>query len=332
MPAPWDFFAALLGSGAVERGRAAFVPSDPASRRASAEVGQVAIRPAGLHRVAASFLDRAPSEQDWHNPPRMKWKQEQVVILCGGEGTRLREETEFKPKAMVEIGGRPILWHLMRVYYRWGYRRFVLCLGYKGEQIKDYFLGYQWRDQDFTVELASGKKTLHANSEGIEDWEITFVETGAKTQTGGRLFRAQRYVEGDTFLFNYCDGLSDVDLDKLVQFHREKKKIATLTGFHPRSRYGVVQVDRGDIVTHFLEKPMSTDLTSGGFFVMNRRIFDYLDPDCVLETKPMERLSADRELALFIHHGFWYSMDTYKEALALNEMWSAGQAPWKVWK
>ena len=261
----------------------------------------------------------------------MNWKKEQVVILCGGEGTRLREETEFKPKALVEIGGRPILWHLMRIYHHWGYRRFVLALGYKGEMIKDYFLNYQWRDQDFTLDLKSGKCASKGADDAVEDWEITFVETGATTQTGGRLHRAQKFIDGDTFLFNYCDGLSDVDLDKLVAFHKTKKKIATLTGFHPRSRYGLVAIDKDDIVTHFQEKPMMSDLTSGGFFVMHKRVFDYLDPECVLETTPLERMSTDRELALFVHHGFWFSMDTYKEALTLNEMWNKGKAPWKVW-
>lgn len=261
----------------------------------------------------------------------MEIKNEQVVILCGGQGTRLREETEFKPKALVEIGGRPILWHLMRIYSAWGYRRFVLCLGYKGEAIKDYFLNYQWRDQDFTLQLQSGEKTPHGGAEDVEDWEITFVETGARTQTGGRLFRAREYIDGDTFLFNYCDGLSDVDLEQLVRHHHEKGKIATLTGFHPRSRYGVVRADEDEIVNHWQEKPMMTDLTSGGFFVMNRRIFDYLDDECVLETGPLDQLSEDRQLALHVHKGFWFSMDTYKEALTLNEMWRQGDAPWKVW-
>jgi glucose-1-phosphate cytidylyltransferase len=262
----------------------------------------------------------------------MDWKREQVVILCGGEGTRLREETEFKPKALVEIGGRPILWHLMRIYYRWGYRRFVLCLGYKGEMIKDYFLDYQWRDCDFTVRLKSGERIAHDGGE-IEDWEVTLVETGARAQTGARLFRARDYIEGDTFLFNYSDGLSNIDLDELVAFHHAKGKIATLTGFHPRSRYGVVRAGEDEIVNYWQEKPLSTDLTSGGFFVMSRRIFDYLedDTDCILETRPLERLSADRQLALFVHDGFWFSMDTYKEAMMLNDMWRKGDAPWKVW-
>ena len=261
----------------------------------------------------------------------MSWKPEQVVILCGGEGTRLREETEFKPKALVEIGGRPILWHLMRIYSHWGYRRFVLCLGYKGEMIKDYFLNYQWRDMDFTLDLKSGTK-IPRGDDVVEDWEVTFVETGARTQTGGRLSRARKYIETDTFLFNYCDGLSNVNLDELVSFHRQRGRVATLTGFHPRSRYGVVRADENDVVYHWQEKPMMTDMTSGGFFVMNKQIFDYLDDECVLEVGPIDKLSADGQLALYTHDGFWFSMDTYKEALTLNEMWAKGDAPWKLWE
>ncbi|MFM7295644.1 MAG: sugar phosphate nucleotidyltransferase, partial [Planctomycetota bacterium] len=207
-----------------------------------------------------------------------------------------------------------------------------LCLGYKGEQIKDYFLNYQWHDSDFTLGLKSGKKVLHTEDGDIEDWEITFVETGAKTQTGGRLFRAREYIETPTFLFNYCDGLSDIHLDKLVAHHKRMGKLATLTGFHPRSRYGDVSVDERCIVTHFQEKPMMNSLTSGGFFVMQRDVFDYLDPECILETGPLDRMSKDRELALYQHDGFWFSMDTYKEALTLNELWAKGDAPWKVWK
>jgi len=264
----------------------------------------------------------------------MTERSEQVVILCGGEGTRLREETEFKPKALVDIGGRPILWHLMRIYSHYGFRRFVLCLGYKGEMIKDYFLNYRWRDRDFRIRLKTGEREPIGTDGDVEDWEIVFAETGPRTQTGGRLRRIRPYVDQDTFLFNYCDGLSDLDLDALVRFHHDKGKVATLTGFHPRSRYGVVRADENEIVYHWQEKPMMVDMTSGGFFVMNRRIFEYLDDSdgCTLELEPLDRLAGERELALFPHDGFWYSMDTYKEALALNKMWSEGDAPWRIWE
>ena len=260
-------------------------------------------------------------------------KSEQVVIVCGGEGTRLREETEFKPKALVEIGGRPILWHLMRTYAHYGYRRFILCLGYKGEMIKDYFINYRWRDQDVTVDLKTGTCTPRNAADEAEDWEVTLVETGSAANTGARLIRVQRYVEGDTFLFNYCDALSNVDLDAVMAFHRDKNKIATLTGFHPRSRYGVIQRDDDDIVSYWQEKPLTKDLTSGGYFVMNKRIFDYLEDDdgCILERGPLEKLSAEKQMALYVHHDFWFAMDTYKEALVLNDLWASGKAPWKVW-
>ena len=260
----------------------------------------------------------------------MEWKNEQVVLLCGGEGTRLREETEFKPKALVEIGGRPVLWHLMRYYASWGYRRFVLCLGYKGDMIKEYFLQYPWRDRDFTLHLKEGRRIAREDGPEMEDWEITFVETGEGTQTGGRLFRARQYVEGDTFLFNYSDGLSDIDLDALVAFHREQKTVATLTGVHPRSRYGVVRSE-GGIVNYWREKPMMTDFASGGYFVASTEIFEHLDDACILEEGPLGALAESGQLSLFPHQGFWYSMDTYKEALTLGRMWQKGEAPWKRW-
>ena len=264
----------------------------------------------------------------------MNMRKEQVVILCGGEGTRLREETEFKPKALVEIGGRPILWHLMRIYYHYGYRRFVLCLGYKGEMIKEYFLDYRSREFDFTLDLKTGdRKILPTPGVEVEDWEITFVNTGPTTQTGARLARVRDHITEDTFLCNYSDGLSDIDLDALVDFHHERGKVATLTGFHPRSRFGIVRASADGIVEYFQEKPLMTEQTSGGFFVMDRRVFDYLstEEDCVLETRPLEAMAKDRQLALFPHEGFWFSMDTYKEALALNRMWENDEAPWKVW-
>lgn len=262
----------------------------------------------------------------------MKFKDEKVVILCGGIGTRLREETEHRPKAMVEVGGRPILWHLMRYYYQYGYRKFVLCLGYKGAAIKDYFLNYQSMQNDFTLRLRSGAQHAWNHSDEVEDWEITFVDTGQETQTGGRLYRVRHHIQEDYFLANYCDGLSDINLDALVDFHKEKKKVATLSGFHVRSRFGVVRVDENGIVNYWQEKPLMNDLIPGGYFVFNKAVFDYLDAECILEKGPFESLAKGGELALYPHHGFWLCMDTFKEALTLNEMWKNGEMPWKIWK
>jgi glucose-1-phosphate cytidylyltransferase len=262
----------------------------------------------------------------------MRFKEEKVVILCGGLGTRMKEETEYRPKALVEIGGRPILWHLMRLYYHQGYRKFVLCLGYKGAMIKEYFLNYQYMQNDFTLELRSGQRQVCGNSGDFEDWEITFADTGAETQTGGRLYRIRQYIQEEYFLANYSDGLSDIDLGALVAFHKEKKKVATLSGFHARSRYGVVRVNGDGIVNYWQEKPLMNDLTPGGYFVFNRSIFDYLDPECILEQGPLDRLAKAGELALYPHKGFWFCMDTFKEAQMLNEMCKTGQTPWMTWK
>lgn len=264
-------------------------------------------------------------------PSRRPTRPEQVVILCGGQGTRMREETEFRPKALVEIGGLPVLWHLMRIYDHFGYRRFVLCLGYRGSMIKEYFLDYHWRNHDFTLRLGVDGPTVTGTAPEVEDWEIVFADTGLATNTGGRLFRVQRYLDGDRFLANYCDGLSDVDLDAVMAFHASHGKIATLTGFHPRSKYGVVKVDGQGVVDYWQEKPLSHDLTSGGFFVFEKRLFDYLDPHCILEHGPFERLAQDRQMALYQHTGFWQCMDTFKEAQALNAIWEQGAPPWRVW-
>lgn len=264
----------------------------------------------------------------------MHFKDERVVILCGGVGTRLREETEYRPKAMVEIGGRPILWHLMRIYYHYGYRKFVLCLGYKGSMIKEYFLNYQCMQNDFTLQLRTSQQYVWKASADVEDWEITFVDTGAETQTGGRLARIRHHIQEDFFLANYCDGLSDINLDDLVAFHKEKKKVATLSGFHARSRFGLVKVNGDGIVNYWQEKPMMNDMIQGGYFVFSRAMFDWLSEDerCILEHEPMGNLAKAGELALYSHHGFWVCMDTFKEAQLLNEMWKSGQTPWVTWK
>ncbi len=253
-----------------------------------------------------------------------------VVILCGGQGTRMREETEFKPKPLVEIGGRPILWHIMKHYAHFGHRDFVLCLGYKGQMIKEFFLNYEAMSSDFTINLANRRLlTIHRNVR--EDWNVTLVDTGNETNTGGRIKRVQSYIEDEDFFCTYGDGVSNIDLDTLYRFHKGHGKVATLTGLHPVSKFGVFQHGADRLVTGFKEKPRMDDLVSGGFFVFNRRIFDYLHENSILEREPLEALAEQRQLAVYVHEGFWQSMDTYKDALTLNELWASGRGDWKVW-
>lgn len=262
-----------------------------------------------------------------------------VVILCGGQGTRLREETEYRPKPMVEIGPHPILWHIMKIYRHHGLRRFVLCLGYRGWEIKQYFLGYNEIHRDFTVSLDGSKPlSLHQSSSpdgvaGAEDWEVTCAETGQTSGTGGRLHLVRAYVEDSpVFCVTYGDAVGNIDIGKLIRFHIEQGRLATVTGIRPTSRYGEMRVD-GGMVTDFDEKPVAEGVVSGGFFVFNQGIFDYLsdDPNHFLEQGPMQRLARDGQLSVYMHEEMWHSMDTYRDYLALNELWSHGGAPWKVW-
>ena len=257
-----------------------------------------------------------------------------VVILCGGQGTRLREETEYKPKPMVEIGDYPILWHIMKHYGRHGCERFVLCLGYKGWVIKQYFLRYHEMQRDFTVAMSGDPTPMFHNAVGEESWRVTCAETGAETGTGGRLARVQRYVDTDTFFFTYGDAVGTVDLDALLEFHRRQGRIATVTGVHPTSRYGEMRVEDGQAV-EFNEKPtVAEGVVSGGFFVFQREVFDYLpaDPGHFLEQQPLQRLARDGQLSVYVHEGFWHPMDTYRDYLHLNALWKAGDAPWKTWR
>lgn len=254
-----------------------------------------------------------------------------VVILCGGMGTRLREETEFKPKPMVKIGDMPILWHIMKTYSHYGFKDFILCLGYKGEMIKDYFVNYGWMSNDFKLNLKSGNREQFRDN-GVEDWNITFADTGQETQTGGRIKRIEKYIDGDHFLATYGDGVGNVDIKKLVAFHMQQKKVGTLTGLHPWSKYGTVHVAPDHTITAFQEKPILKDWINGGFFVFNTRMFDYLDDGCILEQGPFEQLAKEKKLSLYKHDGFWHSMDTYKDVLDLNAIWSKRNAPWHVWK
>ncbi len=255
-----------------------------------------------------------------------------VVILCGGQGTRLREETEYRPKPMVEIGGMPILWHIMKIYGHFGVRRFILCLGYKGWVIKQYFLRFHEMMQDFTVRMDGSPPVFH-NSVGSEDWEVTCVETGADTGTGGRLWEVRDYVDADTFFFTYGDAVGRVDVEALLDYHRAKGRVATVTGVHPTSRYGELHLEDG-IATEFNEKPTVADgFVSGGFFVFERSVFDYLndDPGLLLELRPLGDMARDGQLAVYPHDGYWHSMDTYRDYLHLNEVWRSGEVPWKTW-
>ncbi|MBE3117762.1 MAG: glucose-1-phosphate cytidylyltransferase [Candidatus Atribacteria bacterium] len=253
-----------------------------------------------------------------------------VVILCGGLGTRLREETEFKPKPMVEIGGKPVLWHIMKTYAYYGFRRFILCLGYKGDIIKEYFLNYEAMSNDFTIHLGQENKLAYQSKHPEQDFDVTVVDTGLKTMTGGRVKRIERFIESDTFMVTYGDGLANVDIGALVAFHCQHGKLATLTAARPPSRYGLLEMTADGQVQRFREK-VQAEWINGGFLVFNRRVFDYLDLGCVLEREPMERLAADGQLMAFRHEGFWIGMDTYREYEMLNQMWAAGTVPWKIW-
>lgn len=256
-----------------------------------------------------------------------------VVILCGGQGTRLREETEYRPKPMVEIGDRPILWHIMKVYGAYGVRRFILCLGYKGWVIKQYFLRYHELERDFTVTMDGSRELQFHNEAGNEPWAVTCAETGDDAGTGARLWRVQKYIDTPTFFFTYGDAVGDIDLPALLDLHRREGRVATVTGVHPTSRYGEMKTD-GPRVAEFNEKPtVAEGSVSGGFFVFERKVFDYLndDPQLFLELEPLQKLARDGELSVHLHERFWHPMDTYRDYLHLNELWKQGRPHWKIW-
>jgi glucose-1-phosphate cytidylyltransferase len=256
-----------------------------------------------------------------------------VVILAGGMGMRLREETEYKPKPMVQIGPYPILWHIMKIYMHHGFNDFIVCLGYKGEMIKEYFLNYEALNNDLTLEFgANAKVTIHKKS-NHENFNITLVDTGSNTMTGGRIKKIEKYVDTDDFMLTYGDGVSNVDIKKLYDFHLDSGKIATVTGVHPESRFGELVIKDG-LVADFHEKPQITEgYINGGFFVMKKKIFDYIgDEDCFFEREPMKKLTKERQLKVFNHDGFWHCMDTMRDVNNLNELWNNDKAPWKVWK
>ncbi|MEW6281048.1 MAG: glucose-1-phosphate cytidylyltransferase [Candidatus Eremiobacterota bacterium] len=256
-----------------------------------------------------------------------------VVILCGGLGMRLREETEFRPKPLVEVGGRPILWHIMKHYAAHGFREFVLCLGYKGELLKHYFLNYHLLNSSFTVELGHPPRVeLHSNSQE-DGWKVTLVDTGPLAQTGARLKRVERFVTEPHWLMTYGDGVCDVNLNELIAFHHREGRLATVTGVRPPARFGEIAME-GTAAREFREKPQTTDgRISGGFFVLDRRVFDYLEDEdsCNFEKGPLSRIADEGQLTVYCHEGFWQCMDTYRDLVLLNDLWNSGEAPWRTW-
>jgi glucose-1-phosphate cytidylyltransferase len=256
-----------------------------------------------------------------------------VVILCGGAGTRLREETEFRPKPMVNIGDRPILWHIMKYYSRFGFADFVLALGYKGEMIKNYFCHYELMNNDVTIQLGQPENICIHHSHEEVGWKITLADTGEKALKGARLKRVERYIDGDTFMMTYGDGIADVDIHALLAFHRSHGRMATLTGINPASRFGELKIE-GDRVASFSEKPQNGEgIINGGFFVFNREIFGLLalEDSCDLEIGPLERIAREGQLMVFKHRGFWACMDTLRDMEYLNRIWEGGAAKWKIW-
>lgn len=257
-----------------------------------------------------------------------------VVILCGGQGTRLREETEVRPKPMVLIGGRPILWHIMKMYAAHGLNEFVLCLGYKGHVIKDFFVNYEARMNDCTVRLGNRPHIEFRNGHAEEGWTVTLADTGEHAQTGARVHRVLPYLGNETFCLTYGDGLGDVRIKDLLAFHRSHGKLGTVTGVRPPGRFGELQIE-GKRVVSFAEKPQVTSgFINGGFFVFEPAFVEkYLgdQEDLVLEAEPLQRLANDGELMVWPHEGFWQPMDTYREWKLLEDQWQTGRAPWKIW-
>ncbi len=253
-----------------------------------------------------------------------------AVILAGGLGSRISEESHLRPKPMIEIGGKPILWHIMKIYAHHGVNEFVVCLGYKGYVIKEYFANYFLHMSDVTFDIAKNRMEVHQAS--AEPWRVTLVDTGEMTMTGGRLKRVANYIKDEDFCFTYGDGLSNVDLTALIAFHKKQKTLATVTAVQPPGRFGAMDLDR-ERITAFREKPQGEgDWVNGGFFVLSPRVLDYITSDSdIWERGPVERLAAEGELAAFRHDGFWQPMDTLRDRTYLEDLWSRNSAPWKVW-
>lgn len=256
-----------------------------------------------------------------------------VVILAGGFGTRISEESHLKPKPMIEIGGKPILWHIMKMYSNYGYNDFVVCLGYKGYVIKEYFTHYFLHESDVTFDFTNNKQIIHHAH--AEPWKVTLVNTGLETMTGGRLKRIKEYIGNDDFMFTYGDGVSDVNIEKLVEFHKTSNRLVTVTSVQPSGRFGVLELDKNGTVKGFQEKPKGDGgWINAGFFVMNSSVLDkYVDgDDTVFEQEPLINLASDGELQAFKHEGFWQPMDTMRDNKLLQDLWASGKAPWKTWE
>ena len=258
-----------------------------------------------------------------------------VVILCGGQGTRIKDVSDNIPKPMIPIGGLPILWHIMKYYSLFGHSEFILCLGFQGKVIKDFFLNYEVNTSDFTLRIGNKNSILFHNIIEEKDWEITFAETGEKTMTGARIRKIRQYLGDDqTFMLTYGDGLSDIDINRLISYHKNHGRILTLTGVRPAGRFGEIKCTDDGVISEFNEKPQAVEgRINGGFFVCNHRLFDYLDEndDLVFEKDPMMKLVRDKQLMQFNHDGFWQPMDTLREFILLNSLYENNIAPWKKW-
>ncbi|WPX07798.1 glucose-1-phosphate cytidylyltransferase [Anaerocellum danielii] len=255
-----------------------------------------------------------------------------VVILAGGYGTRISEESYLKPKPMIEIGERPILWHIMKIYSHYGFNDFIICLGYKGYVIKEYFANYLLHASDVTFDFTNNNIEI-VSSEDVEPWKVTLVNTGIDTQTGGRLKRIKNYLNNETFLMTYGDGVSDVNIKELVDFHFSHGKLATVTAVQPTGRYGVLGLSEDSTVLEFVEKPKTQDVwINGGFFVLEPKVIDYIEGDMTsFERETLIKLANDRQIVAYKHKGFWQCMDTMRDKLNLEKLWNEGKAPWKVW-